>query len=667
MKKLTATLIIACGLVAGSLHQADAAAVMRLSADGGVTWTNVVDNGPLDKDLTPGFITYSGPVGNWVVVIASGLAAPPSNTPLTPAMDLSTLDFSLDPETLIVQMSDTDFIPFPNETFVASLTTTTDGTLTYNTYRDTGNVLFGTTANSPTAAQLTTEGPFTGGTFTSSKSVVIANGGTAPYSLTLETTIVHTGGGQTTSDAFLFALPAPDTTPCVSLTKTAASDTAMAGGTMTYTYAITNCGGTILTNLAIIDDAGTPDFAGDDFSVVQNLTLAPGQGMSYQATVTLPMVECVSNSNPSLPAGTLFVQTLPSGDIEVTYRQARSLNDNVYGSPAHDDGWSGGHKFGDLTGSDKCEFRFTDSNGKVVLDFFSDYISQATSSLTPTGAVTYPSGYGSLGPNGGDGSLVTGAKSNVLFWTSTLADNLNSGLNSSNGIAFPSPFLINSPTPESANPNWDYVDGYTVIVSKNAFPNGFGGVTVPFQHNSPAKTGANQVPPVPCGGCITNLATVVIATNGVIVPGTPLASDDAVVCIGNSTPPPPSCIITPGAFKTGANTISIPLKNAGTASVVLSEVDLSWNQTANGRITKMSLNGDFWVAPPAPPGSPPGTNPNGLSSPIMQTSGFVADPTKRTIAKGQTKTLTITFEKPASKTGYTGTVDFGADCSVTFP
>jgi hypothetical protein len=211
MKKLTATLIIACGLVAGSLHQADAAAVMRLSADGGVTWTNVVDNGPLDKDLTPGFITYSGPVGNWVVVIASGLAAPPSNTPLTPAMDLSTLDFSLDPETLIVQMSDTDFIPFPNETFVASLTTTTDGTLTYNTYRDTGNVLFGTTANSPTAAQLTTEGPFTGGTFTSSKSVVIANGGTAPYSLTLETTVVHTGAGQTTSDASLFALPQP---PC---------------------------------------------------------------------------------------------------------------------------------------------------------------------------------------------------------------------------------------------------------------------------------------------------------------------------------------------------------------------------------------------------------------------------------------------------------------------
>jgi hypothetical protein len=209
MKKLT-TLILACGLLASGVHQAAAVAVMRLSADGGVTWTNVVDNGPADTDPEVGLITYAGPVGNWVAVISTGLGAPVIGTPTTPTMDLSTLDFSTDPETLIVQMSDTNFIPFPNETFVATLTTTTAGTLTYNTYRDSGNVLFGTTATSATAAGLTSAGPFTGGTFLSSNAVVVANG-TGPYSLTLETTIVHTGAGQTTSDAALTVLPPP---PC---------------------------------------------------------------------------------------------------------------------------------------------------------------------------------------------------------------------------------------------------------------------------------------------------------------------------------------------------------------------------------------------------------------------------------------------------------------------
>jgi len=371
--------------------------------------------------------------------------------------------------------------------------------------------------------------------------------------------------------------------------------------------------------------------------------------------VNLPVVTCVSNSNPSVNAGLLIIDTLPSGDIKVTYRQSRGLNDNVYGTPAPADGWSGGHKFGDLTGSDKCEFRFTDTTGKVVLDFFSDYISQATSSLTPTGAVTYPSGYGSLGPNGGDGSMVTGAKSNVLFWTSTLADNLNSGLNG----GFPSPFLVNSPSPESSFPNWDYVDGYTVIVSKNAFGTaGFGGVTVPQQHNSPAKTGSNAVNPVPCGGCITNIATVVTVDGNNNILAT-VGSDDAVVCTGTPTPPPPTCVITTGAMKIGPNNLTIPIKNAGTANIVLSELDLTWNQTVNGKINKMSLNGDFFT--PAPGA--------GATSPAAVSSGFVADATKRTIPKGKTLNLVIQFEKPTDKNvgDYTGGVIKFGTCTVNFP
>ena len=789
MKKIL-TAIAACGIFAVSLHHSSATPTMRLSVDGGASWVIVVDNGPLDSDPTVGNIGYNGPIGDWSVSTAAGFGY---GGPTVPTMDITSRNQSLQAESLIVQLSDTDFAPFPNETFVAQFGVITDGTATYNSYRDPGNVLFGTTKTytggplgsspSPTAALLMTEGPFINTTTTASNAVVVAAGGSSPYSLTLETVIVHTAAGYSGTDALLFTLPPPTCTgkigdlvwndlnangcqdagepgipgvkvdlyagcgatkgsllkstttdsngnyvfdglcagnytvsfttpngfvhtvahqgcgdtsgdvlhnpldsncecagadncdvcvtlpaddsvdltidcgyigaaPCLTLAKTADADTALAGGQMGYTYTVTNCGGTTFTNLAIIDDAGTPNFLGDDFSVATNLTLAPGQGTNFHVTVALPVLECVSNSNPSLPAGTLVVQTLASGDIQVTFRQSRTLNDNVYGTPAVADGWSGGHKFGDLTGSDKAEFRFTDSTGKVVLDFFIDYISAASSSVTPMGTISYPSGYGSLGPNGGDGSMVTGSKSNVLWWSSTLTENLNSGLNG----GFPSPYTVNSPTPESSFPNWDYVDGYTVIVSKNAFAAGFGGVTIPYVHNSPAKTGNNQVSPVPCSGCITNTASVVIVTNGNVLAAT-LDTDDAVVCVGTPTPPAPPCIITKGAFKIDKNTIQLPLKNAGTANIVLSEVDLGWNQAVNGRIVKMSLNGDFYTSP-------------SLSSPIALTSGFVSDANKRTIAKGATKTLVITFEHPASKvlTDYTGgTVKFGSACVVTFP
>ena len=357
-------------------------------------------------------------------------------------------------------------------------------------------------------------------------------------------------------------------TPHLTLVKTADALPGPGAGQWGYTYEVKNDGGTPWANLAIIDDAGTPGYLADDFSITNGLNLAPGEGASFHVVVNLPVVTCVSNSNPSVNAGLLLITTLPGGNIKVTYRQSRALNDNVYGTPANNlDGWSQ-HKFSDLTGSDKCEFQFTDGTGKTVLDFFSDYISQAASSLTPTGAVTYPSGYGSLGPNGGDGKMVTGAASNVLFWTSTLADSLNSGLNG----GFPSPYLVNSPTPESNFPNWDYVDGYTVIVSKNAFgAAGFGGVTVPQQHNSPAKVGSNAVNPLPCGGCITNIATVVTVDSHNNILAT-VASDDAIVCTGTPTPPPPACLITKSPMKIGPNNITIPLKNAGTTSIVLSEV-----------------------------------------------------------------------------------------------
>ena len=224
---------------------------MRLSADGGLTWTNIVDNGPGDVDPTPGFIIYVGPIGNWDTSIATGFGSPLTGDPLNPTMDVGTQDTSVDPQSLIVQMSDTGYVPFPNQTFIAMLTLNTTGTVTYNTYRDTGNVLFGTTASyaggppgtspSPTATLLMSEGPFSNTINGGSNSVVVANGGLAPYSLTLETVIVHSGPATTQTDAFFYTLPPP---PCnCSLTfNSPTSITNCAGDTIPDVTATENCG-----------------------------------------------------------------------------------------------------------------------------------------------------------------------------------------------------------------------------------------------------------------------------------------------------------------------------------------------------------------------------------------------------------------------------------------
>src|SRR5436309_4061626 len=115
---------------------------MRISADNGATWTVVEDNGGLDSNPAAGSILYVGPVSGWTVAVETAIGSPAVGSAITPRMDLGSLNLSAGPASLIVQMSDTNFIAFPNETFVASVSATTDGSVTYNTYRDPGNVLF---------------------------------------------------------------------------------------------------------------------------------------------------------------------------------------------------------------------------------------------------------------------------------------------------------------------------------------------------------------------------------------------------------------------------------------------------------------------------------------------------------------------------------------------
>ena len=87
------------------------------------------------------------------------------------------------------------------------------------------------------------------------------------------------------------------------------------------------------------------------------------------------------------------------GDISIAFDQFPAPNDNSYG--VNSIGWGHrGHTFKDLTNSDHAGFQIRRPNNTVAVSFDVDYITAST-------AGSPPSGYKSLGPFGGDGSIVT--------------------------------------------------------------------------------------------------------------------------------------------------------------------------------------------------------------------------------------------------------------------
>ena len=171
--------------------------------------------------------------------------------------------------------------------------------------------------------------------------------------------------------------------------------------------------------------------------------------------------------------------------------------------------------------------------------------------------VSYPSGYGTLGVNGGDGKMITGSAAHVLSATTSLTDNLKLP-------QFKTGYLVNSP-PETAPlsgisvpAGWDYTNSYTVVVSKDAFgANGFGGVTIPGVHDSPPKLGSNNlITPMPCQ-CVVNTADAVGTVENTTT--TVSATATAQVCFGT---PSQACEITAGSTTaTPGGTITFTVAN----------------------------------------------------------------------------------------------------------
>ena len=133
-----------------------------------------------------------------------------------------------------------------------------------------------------------------------------------------------------------------------------------------------------------------------------------------------------------------------------------------------------------MTGSDKAEFLFKNGAGTTVFDFYIDYLSSSSS---------FPSGYGSLGVTGGDGSISVGNAAHVSGIDGRFTS-LDKNFNTYGYVLTAnSPATDSSYTPNPSYPNWIFRDEYYVRVPLADFgSSGFGSVTVPSLHNSPAKT-----------------------------------------------------------------------------------------------------------------------------------------------------------------------------------
>jgi hypothetical protein len=114
-----------------------------------------------------------------------------------------------------------------------------------------------------------------------------------------------------------------------------------------------------------------------------------------------------------------------AGDISIAYDQFPAPNDNSYGTNSV--GWgSKGRAFNALVGSDKAGFQILRSNGTVAVSFDVDYIESFNTAPTPP-----PSCYKSLGPFGGDGSILVNSSppltstGTTIEWDTSLARNLN--------------------------------------------------------------------------------------------------------------------------------------------------------------------------------------------------------------------------------------------------
>ncbi len=203
-------------------------------------------------------------------------------------------------------------------------------------------------------------------------------------------------------------------------------------------------------------------------------------------TVVMPPVNPVPTPAPAPVAKLTWDYDINTNTYSFITKLSKDFNNNTYGTNAI--GWPGGHTFNNLT-DDRLEMVLTNGEGKEVLDFTLDYLSQNGN---------MPSGYGAMGISGGNGNVITGDKKFILSSRTSLSENLNTY---NYVLTTNSPKTDNNYTTNNTYKNWIYDVWYEVIVDAQVFKDkGFGSVTIPYVYAGGSKTGTNLNPvyEVPC-------------------------------------------------------------------------------------------------------------------------------------------------------------------------
>lgn len=247
------------------------------------------------------------------------------------------------------------------------------------------------------------------------------------------------------------------------------------------------------TFVASFPGAGT---SGDD-APLMNGELCDYVPQSGDFPTADEVTQCFFDKNGDpVPAATLE-QVLECVDGQDVVHLRLTFNpdfvDNTYGTGSI--GWPAkrGHWFKDLVKSDHAELLIQDGNGDVVLQFKLDYISEDSSE---------PSGYGTLGVSGGDGSVSIGDAAWVLDTSTSLDRNLNERGYGSYTTDSPATDENFSPNPDT--PEWDYRMVYEAWIDVAALgDNGFGGAFIEYVHASPSKGSSDTIEVEP-GECPPN-------------------------------------------------------------------------------------------------------------------------------------------------------------------
>ncbi|MFW5959880.1 MAG: carboxypeptidase-like regulatory domain-containing protein [Chitinivibrionales bacterium] len=173
----------------------------------------------------------------------------------------------------------------------------------------------------------------------------------------------------------------------------------------------------------------------------------------------------------------MISNAVTEGAVDVMVVFNPGFVDLTYGTGAQ--GWSPnrGHTFKDLVASDHVEIAVRNAAGDTVFHGRLDL-------LSPTDQTS--SGYASLGPVGGDGSIIAGNESDIISYGSSFCDNINY-YGYSDFENSPSTDSTFSPNPDY--PNYEFYVAYRLTLDSDAFgESGYGDVGMTSVHASPAKT-----------------------------------------------------------------------------------------------------------------------------------------------------------------------------------